>query len=98
MPSAPTTPMSDEQAAESAAQAWLALVDAGDHGQSWADAATLFKKAIDQPTWQKRIDVVRSPLGKLISRKTTSRKYTKTVPGGPDGDYVILTFETSFEK
>lgn len=98
MPSAPRPPMSNEQAAESTGRAWLALVDAGKYAQTWADAAALFKKSIDQPTWQKQVDGVRSPLGKLLSRKTTSRRYTKTVPGGPDGDYVILMFETRFEN
>jgi len=90
--------MDNEQAAESAARAWLALVDAGNYAQSWTDAATLFKKVVDQPAWQKQLDGVRPPLGNVLSRKTASRKYTKTVPGGPDGEYVILSFETSFEK
>ena len=90
--------MSDEDNAESAARAWLALVDTGGYGRSWADAADLFRRAVDQPTWQKQLDAVRAPLGQLVSRQTKSRKYTKTVPGAPDGDYVITTFETRFEK
>ena len=32
----------------------------------------------------------------LISRKLNSAKYTKSVPGAPDGEYVILQFSTSF--
>jgi hypothetical protein len=89
---------SNEDAGEAAARAWLATVDAGSYAQSWTNAAALFKKAVDQATWQKQLDAVRTPLGKVVSRKVSSRKYSKTVPGAPDGDYVILTFDTVFEK
>jgi ABC-type molybdate transport system substrate-binding protein len=89
---------SNEDAGEAAARAWLATVDAGSYAQSWTDAAGLFKKAVDQATWQKQVEAVRSPLGKVVSRKVSSRKYAKSVPGAPDGDYVILTFDTVFEK
>src|SRR5579863_6011847 len=34
-------PMANEKAAQSAAEAWLSLVDAGNSSQSWTDAATL---------------------------------------------------------
>jgi len=89
---------SNEDAGEAAARTWLAAVDAGSYAQSWTDAAALFKKAVDQATWQKQLDAVRAPLGKVVSRKVSSRKYAKTVPGAPDGDYVIVTFDTVFEK
>ncbi|HEY5894810.1 MAG TPA: DUF4019 domain-containing protein, partial [Chthoniobacterales bacterium] len=32
----------------------------------------------------------------LVSRKLKSAKYTKTLPGAPDGEYVILQFNTTF--
>jgi hypothetical protein len=88
----------NEAAGEAAARTWLATVDAGSYAQSWTDAAAAFKKAVDQPTWQKQLDAVRTPLGKVVSRTVSSRKYTKTVPGAPDGDYVVITFDTVFEK
>ena len=37
-------------------------------------------------------------MGKVISREVESKQYTKTVPGAPDGEYVIIEFETSFEN
>jgi hypothetical protein len=40
----------------------------------------------------------RVPLGKLESRIVKDSQYTPTMPGAPDGEYVILQFETSFEK
>jgi hypothetical protein len=90
--------MSNEKAAQSAAEAWLALVDAGNYPQSWSDAAGYFKKAIDQPGWQKALDATRTPLGKMLLRTLKSAKYATSLPGAPDGEYVVIQFDTSFER
>jgi hypothetical protein len=41
---------------------------------------------------------VREPLGTVKSRKLQSAKYSTTLPGAPDGEYVVLKYDTSFEK
>ena len=41
---------------------------------------------------------VRVPLGKLLSRKVKSAAYHTSLPGAPDGRYVVIQFETSFEN
>jgi len=50
------------------------LVDNGKSAASWSEAASPFKKAVDEPTWVKQLDAVRSPLGGLKSRVVKSRK------------------------
>ncbi|HLO24795.1 MAG TPA: DUF4019 domain-containing protein [Geobacteraceae bacterium] len=50
----------------------------------------------DTIKWEQSLRAVRSPLGNLVSRKVKSRTYTTTVPGAPDGEYVVIRFETSF--
>jgi hypothetical protein len=40
----------------------------------------------------------RQPLGKLISRKMQTKSYKTSLPGAPDGEYVVIQFETSFEN
>jgi hypothetical protein len=40
----------------------------------------------------------RKPLGKTLSRKITSAKYTTTLPGAPDGEYVVIQYQTSFKN
>jgi hypothetical protein len=40
----------------------------------------------------------RQPLGKVKSRQLMSRKYTKTLPGAPDGEYVVIQYKSSFEN
>ena len=87
-----------EQEAQTAAGQWLALTDAGKFAEGWKAAASYLQKAAPQQQFVQSLDAVRKPLGKLVSRKLKSAKYTKTVPGAPDGEYVILQFDTSFEN
>jgi hypothetical protein len=87
-----------EQAAESAALSWLALVDAGNYAQSWIAASTLFRQKVPQSQWQAAAAAsARGPLGALKSRQLLSATLAHTLPGAPDGVYVVVQFTTSFE-
>ena len=86
-----------EDAAQAAAESWLKLVDTGDYSASWEQAAKVFKDAVQQADWGKMVGGVRTPLGKLVSRKLKSREYTEKMPGAPDGRYVIIQYDTVFE-
>jgi Protein of unknown function (DUF4019) len=85
-------------AAQTQAEAWLKAVDGGDYDASWTEAATLFQKAIAKEQWREAVSKSRQPFGKLISRKVKSRQYTETLPGAPDGKYVVLTYDSVFEN
>jgi hypothetical protein len=87
-----------ETLAEQSAQSWLALVDAGNYAQSWQEASSLFRAQVGKDNWQRRLHATRDPLGKVISRSLKGAEYTTTLPGVPDGQYVVLEFETSFEN
>ena len=85
-----------EDQAVKAAQEWLAVVDAGDYGTSWDQAAQLFKKSVTKEQWEQMLSAVRPALGAVVSRNVTSAVYSTTLPGAPDGEYVVIQFETSF--
>lgn len=87
-----------EKAAVQAAQDWLALVDVGDYAQSWDQAAEYFKNAVEQEKWIEMVRGVRNPLGAMKTREVKSSRYKTSVPGAPDGEYVIIQFNTSFEN
>lgn len=89
---------SNQDDAEKAAQKWLALIDAGKYGTSYDDAAPTFKKMTTKQNWTKMVSTVRTPLGKLISRKLKGATETTTLPGAPDGNYVVIQYNSSFEK
>jgi hypothetical protein len=87
-----------EAAAQSAAETWLALIDAGNYSASWNAASSLFRQHVPQSQWQTSAAGARAPLGALKSRKLQSATYTRTLPGAPDGEYVVVIFASSFEN
>jgi len=87
-----------EQAARKSAAAWLALVDQGKYVESWDAAAKLFQGGVSRQKWKEALSGVRAPLGKLVARTPKSAQSATSLPGAPDGKYVVIQFATSFEK
>jgi len=86
-----------EELARQAALAWLDLCDAGKYAESHEQAALYFRNATTADDWQRSLHAVRDPLGHVLSRKLKSATYTKALPGAPDGEYVVIQFDTAFE-
>ena len=86
-----------EAAAQAAAVKWLALLDTGQFAASWTAAAALFRSSMPQEAWQAKVAHAREPLGALKSRKLQSATFARTLPGAPDGAYVVLQFAAAFE-
>ena len=87
-----------EAQALAAARTWLARVDEGKYGDSWETAAAYFKRAIAKEKWEQMLTAVRRPLGNPVSRELSSKTYRQSLPGAPDGEYVVIQFATSFEN
>jgi len=87
-----------EDAAQKSAEAWLDLVDEGRYDESWEEAASLVKTSVTKDDWGRSIASARRPLGKLVSRTVKSRTYAETLPGAPDGRYVVIQYDTTFEN
>jgi hypothetical protein len=94
-------PLADEakeEAATQASDAWLSLVDDGQYAESWRLAADYLRNAVGKEQWEYQMTAFREPLGRVLSRKLISRTYTRSLPGAPDGDYVVIQYASSFEK
>lgn len=87
-----------EAAAVAVAERWLGMIDSGKYGESWDDAAEIFRKAVPRDQWKRQLEALRQPMGARLSRTVTSKAYSTTLPGAPDGKYVVIQFQTSFEK
>lgn len=87
-----------ETEAVKAAKSWLALVDAGDYGESWTQSAELFRKAVTPEKWEQALKATRNPFGDLVSRELKSTQFFTSLPGAPDGEYVVIQFTTSYEN
>lgn len=79
--------------AATAAEAWLALVDAEQYGESWTRASALFRQKVTQEQWVATAKVVRNGLGPLRARTFESASSTE-VEGGT---MVVLLWKSSFE-
>ena len=92
----PRTPA--KKSATAAAETWLSHVDAGEYAGSWREASAYFQGAITEQAWVALLNGARTPLGTVLSRQLKQAQHTKTVPGAPDGDYVVMQFDTRFEQ
>lgn len=81
-----------------AAQSWLELVDSGRYRRSYQESASYFKSRVAEQKWVDKVEPVRKPLGAVISRKLDGTQYTTALPGVPDGQYVVMRFDTSFKN
>jgi hypothetical protein len=79
-----------------AAGRWLALADAGDGGATWHAAGQVFQAAVSQKDWTAALDQARTPYGALAKRTLANAQATRTLPGAPEGDYVVLQYQSSF--
>ena len=86
-----------EQLAQQSAKSWLALVDSGNYGESWDEAAAAFQAGVTREQWQRALPATRDRLGKMLSRKLKSAHYTKILPGAPKGEYAVIQYDSSFE-
>ena len=84
-----------EDLAQSAAESWLKLTDAGDGGAAWEQGSKVLKAAYTKEAWTRLGDLALASLGKVVSRKLTSRQEPE---GAPDGKYMTIQYETAFQK
>jgi len=86
----------EENAAIYAAQMWLLDVDRGAYAASWSNAAAYFQGMVAEENWTQMISAGREPLGQTLSRDFKSARHFTSLPGVPDGDYIVIQFKTSF--
>jgi hypothetical protein len=89
-------PSADTKAAQASADSWLSLIDAQSYGKSWDEAGSGFKARVPREKWEALVASVRAPLGPMKSRTLKNATPASTLPGAPDGEYVVLQFDTTF--
>jgi hypothetical protein len=77
---------------------WLHLIDDGNYVQSWSETAGIFRNAVPRDKWESTMTSLRKSFGETICRSLRSREYMTSIPGAPDGEYVVIIFKTSFKN
>ena len=83
-----------KQAALTAAQAWLKLVDAAKYGGAWEACAEQTRKADDKQTLFNAYTRLFQSSGTLKSRDLLTNKYATD----PSGEFVNIQYDTQFAK
>ena len=83
---------------QEAAVAWLDLIDSGQYGAGWDQAAFELRASVSRPAWEAAMRARRAPLGPVRARRLKWARYTETLPIPPSGQYVILEYETRFDN
>lgn len=86
-----------EKAIESSNK-WLSMVDSGNYKESWETSSGLLKNAVTKEDWIKTLKGLRPSFGDVIGREVDSRKYETSMPGAPDGEYVVIVYKTLFKN
>ena len=84
------------KAGVAAAEQWLKLADADKGAQSWSAAGAAFRGAVTAEQWSGMLAGARAPLGELKSRTLANARNTRTLPGAPEADYVVIQYGSSF--
>lgn len=94
-PNDPAVKAATDQAGQ-AAQHWLALLDADNFDACWDALAPAVKGQIGKSDFQASLAAVREHYGALKSRRPSKVTFTHKMPGAPDGDYVVLQYDSDF--
>ncbi|MFA5864038.1 MAG: M56 family metallopeptidase [Phycisphaerae bacterium] len=86
------------QDAVRATMKWIKLIDTEKFDDAYRPSADYFKSQVPQKDFTDSVKKARENFGKLTSRKVISKTYLTSLPGAPDGEYVVIQFATSFEN
>lgn len=77
---------------------WLELMDQGDYPYCWQMGSTLLQAVVSDKNFTRQMELVRRPLGKVLSRELKETSLARNLMNAPDGEYVVALYETTFEK
>jgi len=77
---------------------WLKIIDADNYDKGWMYASEYLKNAVPKDSFKQTLQGVRSPLGSMKNRVLAASEYTTSLPGSPDGEYVVMKYKTEFAK
>jgi len=84
--------------ATAAAFEFLQRIDNNDFEEARKEGATLLKERETLIGWVEKLRGVRNSLGSVIEREQIEVSYSTSAKDSPDGEYVMLTFNSQYQK
>jgi hypothetical protein len=81
-----------------ASKAWLAQIDAGQYDESYTFGCDAMHDKVPQDRWGAVLKALRTPWGPVVSRMPVSHIYKPNGVPGLEGECVVITYDTAFEK
>ena len=81
-----------------AAKAWTAQIDAGKYDESYLFGCEAMHDKVAQDRWSDVLRALRAPWGKVLSRQQVSHVYQPNGYMGTEGEFMVITYDTGFEK
>ena len=86
----------EERAAERQALGFLGYLDHGHFADSYAYTGMLIRAQADRASYASQVKKARQGTGAMLTRELMDASYQTSVPGAPDGQYVVLHYHSSF--
>lgn len=77
--------------------AYLELLDQSNFQDAWSEMSPLYCAMNVQTQWQQRISAIRQAYGPIKSRELRRTSYRTSFRNAPDGEYIIMQFDSAFE-
>jgi hypothetical protein len=79
-------------------KAWVAQIDAGQYDESYEAGCDEMHDKVPQDRWEKVLKTIRSIYGPVLSRTQVSHVYKPNGYEGTEGEFLIVTYDTSFKN
>jgi len=81
-----------------AAKDWTTMIDGGQYEQSYNASSDTLRQKIDQNKWSVLLKTFRDSWGPVVTRKETNHVFRPNGFEGADGQFLVITYDTSFQK
>jgi hypothetical protein len=77
-------------------KAWVGQIDAGQYDASYSFGCDAMHDKVPSDRWEEVLKALRTPLGPVVNRKQISHIYKPNGFEGTSGEFLVITYDTSF--
>ena len=81
-----------------AAVKFLYLIDNKEYAQSWEVSSAHLKKTVNKDDWVEKLAQIRDAAGTVVERVKDDVTYLEAAGDLPQGEYVVIRFNSKFSK
>jgi hypothetical protein len=79
-------------------KSWVGMIDDGEYDESYEAASGAMHDKVQQDRWSVVLKALRGSWGPVLSRQQLSHVYKPNGFEGTEGEFLVITYDTSFKK